>query len=291
MSKALTVILCQSATGGEAERALEQQLADALADMPGTTLIAVPPLYDLAPSGAAMQKLKAVAGNLAVLGWLSSRAAWWVLRANGIEGQTGGESVGRVVRCIDLRGRDAAAVLSEIQQFSRRGASFQLASSAPAVPQPEQPLSTTPSAPVEHIDETTLPRWYPVIDHDCCVNCLECLNFCLFGVYGLDDAGKIFVEQPDACRDGCPACARICPAVAILFPSHHDPAIAGDEAPAAVGGTHSEALLSAADIHELARAERQGAIARQAADASHQTGPAAKGDLDRLVDELDGVEL
>ena len=26
--------------------------------------------------------------------------------------------------------------------------------------------------------------WFPVIDYDRCTNCMQCLSFCLFGVYG-----------------------------------------------------------------------------------------------------------
>jgi NAD-dependent dihydropyrimidine dehydrogenase PreA subunit len=70
-------------------------------------------------------------------------------------------------------------------------------------------------------------RWYPVLDYSKCRNCLQCLNFCLFGVYSLDEQGRIWVEHPEACRDGCPACARLCPTGAILFPMYPDPSIAG----------------------------------------------------------------
>jgi ferredoxin len=35
------------------------------------------------------------------------------------------------------------------------------------------------------------------------------------------------VEQPDNCRKGCPACSRVCPENAIIFPQHKAPAIAG----------------------------------------------------------------
>ncbi len=38
----------------------------------------------------------------------------------------------------------------------------------------------------------------------------------------------ILVEQPDNCRKGCPACSRVCPENAIIFPQHKTPAIAGD---------------------------------------------------------------
>ena len=77
------------------------------------------------------------------------------------------------------------------------------------------------------IDEPTSRRWYPVIDFDRCTNCMECVDFCLFGVYGIDDDETILVELPDNCRKGCPACSRVCPEQAIIFPQHKTPAIAG----------------------------------------------------------------
>ena len=70
-------------------------------------------------------------------------------------------------------------------------------------------------------------RWYPVVDYSRCRRCLQCLNFCLFGVYALDKDGTLRVAHPDACRDGCPACARLCPTGAIIFPMCPDPLIAG----------------------------------------------------------------
>ncbi len=58
---------------------------------------------------------------------------------------------------------------------------------------------------------------------------MECVDFCLFGVYGVDGVENILVEQPDNCRKGCPACSRVCPENAIIFPQHKAPAIAGAE--------------------------------------------------------------
>ena len=57
---------------------------------------------------------------------------------------------------------------------------------------------------------------------------MECIDFCLFGVYGIDEQETILVEQPDNCRKGCPACSRVCPENAIIFPQHKTPVIAGD---------------------------------------------------------------
>ncbi|EAQ77476.1 ATP-binding protein [Blastopirellula marina] len=86
-------------------------------------------------------------------------------------------------------------------------------------------------APIEpiRIEETGGRRWYPVIDYSRCTNCMECIDFCLFGVYGVDGIDTILVEQPDNCRKGCPACSRVCPENAIIFPQHKTPTIAGSD--------------------------------------------------------------
>ncbi len=73
--------------------------------------------------------------------------------------------------------------------------------------------------------------WFPVIDSDNCVSCKQCVNFCLFGVYGIDADGRVTVLRPDACKTDCPACARVCPAGAIMFPKHKEGSINGREQP------------------------------------------------------------
>lgn len=70
--------------------------------------------------------------------------------------------------------------------------------------------------------------WFPVIDFQRCTNCMQCLSFCLFGVYGVDAAQKITVKEPDHCKNNCPACSRVCPEVAILFPKYQKGPINGD---------------------------------------------------------------
>lgn len=71
--------------------------------------------------------------------------------------------------------------------------------------------------------------WFPVIDYGRCVNCKQCLNFCLFGVYGVCEDGKVAVVKPAGCKTNCPACARVCPEGAIIFPKYGDSPINGDE--------------------------------------------------------------
>lgn len=70
--------------------------------------------------------------------------------------------------------------------------------------------------------------WFPVIDYDRCTNCLQCLTFCLFDVYGMDDQKQITVQNESNCKTDCPACSRVCPEVAILFPKYKKGPINGD---------------------------------------------------------------
>lgn len=70
--------------------------------------------------------------------------------------------------------------------------------------------------------------WFPVIDYSRCTNCMQCLSFCLFDVYGVSRDGKIQVQNNDNCKTNCPACSRVCPEVAIMFPKYQQGPINGD---------------------------------------------------------------
>ncbi|MBX3178434.1 MAG: ferredoxin family protein [Candidatus Hydrogenedentes bacterium] len=70
--------------------------------------------------------------------------------------------------------------------------------------------------------------WFPVIDYDRCTNCMQCLSFCLFDVYAVDEHDKISVQNESNCKTDCPACSRVCPEVAILFPKYRKGPINGD---------------------------------------------------------------
>ncbi len=70
--------------------------------------------------------------------------------------------------------------------------------------------------------------WFPVIDYDRCTNCMQCLSFCLFGVYGVDGDRRIQVQNQDQCKTNCPACSRVCPEAAIMFPKYKAGPINGD---------------------------------------------------------------
>ena len=71
--------------------------------------------------------------------------------------------------------------------------------------------------------------WFPVIDYSRCTNCMQCLSFCLFEVYGVSKDNKIQVQNESNCKTECPACSRVCPEVAILFPKYRHSPINGAE--------------------------------------------------------------
>ena len=57
---------------------------------------------------------------------------------------------------------------------------------------------------------------------------MQCLSFCLFGVYGVDSGQHIQVQNNDNCKTNCPACSRVCPEAAIMFPKYRSGPINGD---------------------------------------------------------------
>ena len=90
----------------------------------------------------------------------------------------------------------------------------------------------TENGPVTAVNKFTLDykpanmAWYPVIDPELCTQCRKCENFCLFGVYKFVNS-KVIVDKPTKCKPYCPACARICPHSAVIFPKHETPEING----------------------------------------------------------------
>ncbi|MFK8112405.1 MAG: ATP-binding protein [Rubripirellula sp.] len=244
-----TVVISRGQSRNPEKRALEQSVVEAAEKVEGVNVLSIPHLYDLPRTSDSYEKLAELDGNLILVSWIYSRAAHWVLDRNGIGGQVGEVLLGaeddddeateaepdaearevdrvtdmhprpdRKIHCIDLKTAGTSqALLGEIQRIVLGDSEIE-SRSLPIV-----------SGEVTQVDETTSRRWYPVIDFSRCTNCMECVDFCLFGVYGVDSGENILVEQPDNCRKGCPACSRVCPENAIIFPQHKAPAIAGAE--------------------------------------------------------------
>lgn len=149
--------------------------------------------------------------------------------------------------------------------------------------------------------EATRRRWYPVIDYSRCTNCMECIDFCLFGVYGVDAADRILVEQQDNCKKGCPACSRVCPENAIIFPEHKTAAIAGSEIGSASGlKIDLSKLFGAPSALEQAVLERDTELVADGRDAvgmavgipkRRSNATQTHDDLDDLMDGLDNLDL
>ena len=145
-------------------------------------------------------------------------------------------------------------------------------------------------------------RWYPVIDYSRCTNCMECIDFCLFGVYGVDNIDRILVEEQDNCKKGCPACSRVCPVNAIIFPEHKTASIAGAEgAKVEDFKIDLSKLFGAPSALEMAVLERDTELV---ADGREAVGAAIglpkrhsgidekpRDELDDLMDGLDSLEL
>lgn len=78
--------------------------------------------------------------------------------------------------------------------------------------------------------------WYPVIDRTRCTGCGTCHDYCLFSVYTAgkaEEAARVRVAAPLNCKTGCPACARLCPEAALIFPFCADAELNGEiECPA-----------------------------------------------------------
>ena len=185
----------------ESRRAWVKSLAEECRE--AAEVLLTPFRYDLLLESAAVAAMKEFAGRaqtVFVLGFQFPRAQQWTLESLGI--------TPRNAVFADIREEDFSLEKLFREHFSEdSGGALE--------------------NEVREISEDVWPRWYPVVDGRRCVNCKACLNFCLFGVYGTDGDGRIFVETPDACRPGCPACARVCPRKAIIFPMCEEEEIAG----------------------------------------------------------------
>jgi NAD-dependent dihydropyrimidine dehydrogenase PreA subunit len=335
----ITVVLSQTRSKNPGKRRLEEEIATALLLEPGIEFAVTPNVYDLSPGDTGLLYLNSVKGHLILLSWQYPRAAHWLLDRNGISGKQGVtllkslgeeddedsdtaeeeelrgigpvEMLDRYIFCLDLRAYDdAGAYVEEIKRIAKETSvrlvpltglqtdSNQSDSKSDLFSRLSEKKGDGPVA----MGEPKGNRWYPVIDYSRCTNCLECIDFCLFGVYGIDHKERILVENQDNCKRGCPACSRVCPENAIIFPEHKTPAIAGapGDGPGGLKIDLSK-LFGAPSAIELAAMERDVELVKDGRNAvglsvgipKRQTGAAAgeKDDLDKLMDELDSLDL
>jgi NAD-dependent dihydropyrimidine dehydrogenase PreA subunit len=338
----LTVVLSQAQGKNPAKRNLEEAIVAALLGEPGVEVSVIPHLYDLDANHTGRLFLESIKGDFVLLAWLYPRAAFWLLDRDGVKGHEGQtqlkpasadeddedsaaappKGIGainvpdRTIYCLDLRDCDSPApyveeirrIAAECRERAEAKAREQAAAAPPVLVElgvgrlSADGEAVRPPFTPEQLLAPPGRRWYPVIDYSRCTNCLECIDFCLFGVYGIDEHERIKVEHQDNCKRGCPACSRVCPEHAIMFPEYKTPAIAG----APIGGIDSlkidlTKLFGGADAIQIAAAERDRELIKDGRQAVGLTvgipkrqsdkpqGP--KDDLDKLMDSLDALDL
>ena len=95
---------------------------------------------------------------------------------------------------------------------------------------------------------------------------MQCLSFCLFDVYGVDQDQRIQVQNNDNCKTNCPACSRVCPEAAIMFPKYRSGPING--APVSEEDLNREKMkvdissLLGGDIYQMLRTRSERAKSR-----------------------------
>jgi Pyruvate/2-oxoacid:ferredoxin oxidoreductase delta subunit len=315
---AIVVIVSRGQSRNPEKRAIETEIVDAAAAFASVQVFDVPHLYDLKLGSEILEELRNLECDLIVASWIFPRAAHWLLDRVGIRGQSEptafdeaddedqddqavAEEPGeprvaeifprgeRKIHCLDMRAASGEKLADEVRRI------VSLKEATPS-------HHAVPAQPVRFEDASTR-RWYPVIDFSRCTNCMECIDFCLFGVYGVDGAETILVEQPDNCRKGCPACSRVCPAGAIMFPQHKAPAIAGAAVDGDEGFKIDLSLLFGApqstDAVAIAARERdeqlllagRHAVGLPQLRSQANSNKQSKDTLDRLIDDLDRCEL
>ena len=60
-------------------------------------------------------------------------------------------------------------------------------------------------------------NWYPEIDYDKCIGCMQCYDFCPHKVFEKGPDNKPRVVHPEYCVEFCKGCGKICDQKAITF--------------------------------------------------------------------------
>lgn len=197
----MSILYCRCANAAVIPSEVAQAVSVALADRPGVQVV-----DDLCACAANRDPRLAAwaAEGCLTIAACHPRAVRWLFH------QAGAPLDEARVRYVNLRKQPAAECLAALD-----GGTV-----------PEEGPAPAPGAAAND-----WPPWFPVIDYSRCRQCRQCLSFCLFGVYALSPEGKVVVANPRQCKNNCPACSRICPDAAIIFPKlpEADAPLNGDE--------------------------------------------------------------
>lgn len=188
------IVLCDSEGNERAASLCEKCLSE------GFQVVLAPSLYHIPEKSSLWEQLSGLGRISAVWSTMHPRPAKWLLHRHGLQAETYRFDVyASVQACFEAMALGPAESAGRIDLVHADGD------------------SRAPKA-----------RWYPIVDKELCNNCGQCLQFCLFSVYTHDEAQHVIASNPDSCKTGCPACSRVCPKGAIMFPLYsQDPAISG----------------------------------------------------------------
>jgi NAD-dependent dihydropyrimidine dehydrogenase PreA subunit len=270
----VTVVISRS--GGDLRSAFEDALAALCSGCSGLDVILTPHLYHIPDDSGLWAQLSSLSGRVVLVSPLHPRPAEWLPKKHNVNCEF-------VLGFGEYPTPEAChAAITDALKLSTNS---------------DQPAGT-----VVEMEEDAAERWYPVIDISRCKNCRNCLQFCLFGVYEVDAEGGVIVRNPDSCKPGCPACSRICPEGAIMFPLY-----AQDERIAGAPGMFMSPDISARKMF-YTRTKRPCPVCGNAGDQPsngtgrvcdecgrpvqetvQRPGPDARDDIDALIDDLDDL--
>jgi NAD-dependent dihydropyrimidine dehydrogenase PreA subunit len=237
---AIAYFHCDDAPGWSTEAGLELTAALLATDQP---IHIYGDLARLAASRDACLVDVADLEGLRIVSPFHPRAVRWLMHAAGAD-------LPAATPCLATQGRNAADVLAE------------LLGEAPQPTDAHREEAGRRLAALAANDDWR--PWVPVIDYDRCAACGQCVAFCLFGVYA-GEPRRVLVERPANCKNNCPACARVCPESAIIFPKHNAAPINADDA----APPGPDALPGFGDLRDpdvIDRLRQRAAVARAAAE-------------------------
>ena len=239
------VLYCHCASADIVPAETKRRVIEAL-DASGAAVETVADLCELAARKDPILRRAAAAGSVRIFACYP-RAVRWLFAAAGAPLAAG-------ATIYNMRTQSADVILSHLAPGEYTWGKNAVGN----IPRPAPPRPSAAWIP-----------WFPVIDYDRCKNCRQCLQFCLFGVYAQDAEGKVRVVHPAKCKTGCPACARLCPETAIIFPKYSEAPIAGDDRlPAKAGAAPPIDFSSLAGLDLKEAMRRREAILR----ATHRKG-------------------
>lgn len=255
----------------------------------GVAFTAVDSIYDLREDDEGAAFLRSIAGDMICIAWHYPRATKWVLARQNLE--VNGRA--RKLHCVDARDASTDTLARTTLDILKGTATAVVEAPERKDPPPKSDLTPKERGALAEnqlpppLNAELSPRWYPVIDYDTCTNCMDCMDFCLFGVYGVDAEATLRVVQQDQCRQDCPACSRVCPVGAIMFPKYQtNQSIAG-----AIGGDRGEIKLDLSKIFGKPKGRHQAALERDRELLKAGRRPVGADKVEQLADAFEKLDI